>query len=841
MKGIGGIQGRPGQFILAILSVVLGVAFMSGAFIAHSSVTTTVSGVLNIVTGADVYVQPKGSSAADILLKSTAHQEYLDSATATQILVPEAQGTLQVYMGPVILMDSDGNQISSGLAPSVAIPADPNEVETGRFVEGTPPASINDIALEQNTANKAGLKVGDSAKVIANGTTLEVTVSGIVSYDSDLDGAVVVILNGIAARAIYSPSGMIPFVAVKAQDGVTAGDLKDAVATAVGDPNAEVLLGSDVRAQAMSSIDNSLSLLNCALLVAAVAMMLVGGFLVVNIFASAERARAEEVAALKMMGATTSNIMKPVLTQGLIVGAIGSVVGLVCGYLLFMIARAVLNGMNRGTVVIMPWLYLVISLLVGIVMAVLCAFIGAHRVASRRLIDVLRGTTIRTGFGIARLVVGLVVIVAGVLGIILGHSNGDNLWAIGLGVVALLVGVALVGPVLVALLAWLFSYVLRLFSPVSAQLAKASILRGPRRAANVAAVFIIALALATATLTLASSATASASSMLNKEVSADLVLQPKTATGIIPDAVVAQVRQVPNVQVYTFGQAPMVMNDDQDARIMFGPLETFTVLSSETIVQGDADDFSTGAAVTKVFADSHNLAIGDTIDFTIAKTTPYEVNVSLPVALIINSDLYRDVMVSYPWLIQQVPGHTRSQLMPVTLMFASASDPSQADSIHDPVVAAVDPYKTISVSSKDDFVSAADSQVKQARIWAYSLVILCVILAVLALVNTSGRTGAERIREIGVLRAVGVSRGQIRDTVIFESVLTCVAGSVVGIVVGIGLAFAGRAILPLGVDALTFPWLWIIGLFVLSILVGLIAPIGSAGRVSRTPLAEVLV
>jgi len=839
MKGIGGIQGRPAQFVLAVLSVVLGVAFMSGAFIAHSSVTATMSGVLNIVIGADVYVQPKGSSAADVLLKSPAQQEYLDSATATQISIPQVHRTLQVYMGSIILMDGDDNQISSGLAPSVAVPADPNEVESGRIVEGQSPLTINEIALEQNTANRAGLKVGDSAKVIANGTTLEVTVCAIVSYDSDLDGAVVVILNGIAARAIYSPSGMIPFVAVKAQDGVTDGELKDAVATAVSDSNAEVLLGSDARAQAMSAINNSLSPVNFALLVVGVAMMLIGGFLVVNIFASAESARAEEITALKAMGATTSEILRPVVIQGLVVGVIGSAVGLLGGYAVFMIARSVLNGMGQGIAVSMPWLYLVVSLLVGIVMAVLCAWLGARRTASRKLIDVLRDTQIHAGFGIVRLVAGLVFVVAGILGIILSHS--DNIWAMGVAAAALLIGVVLVGPVLVALLAWLFSYVLRLFSPLPAQLAKANVLRGRSRAANVAAVFIVTLGLATATLVLASSASASASSMLDKEVSADLVLQPETATGIIPDAVVAQVRQVPHVQVYTFGQAPMTMNDDQNARIMFGPPETFTIVSSETIVQGDADDFATGAAVTKVFADSHHLAIGDTIDFTIAKATPYEVNVSLPVALIINSDLYRDVMVSYSWLIQQVPGHTRSQLMPVTLLFASASDPSQTDSIHDPVVAAVDPYKTISVSSKDDFVSAADSRVGQARMWAYALVILCVIVAALALVNTCDKAGAERIREIGVLRAVGVSRGQIRSTIVFESVLICVAGAVVGIVVGIGLAFAGRAILPLGVDALTFPWIWIVGLFVLSVVIGIIAPIGPAGRMSRTPPGEVLV
>ena len=835
MKGLGGIKGRPSRFILAVLSVVLGVAFMSGAVIAHSSVTSTMNGVLGVVTGADVYVQPKGSSVADVLLKSTAGQEYLDSATATQVSVNQAQGALQVYMGAVILMDADDNEVSSGLAPSVALPADPNEVESGRIVEGTLPATINDIALEQKTAERAGLSVGDPATVIANGTTLEVTVSGIVSYDSDLSGAVVVILNGIAARAIYSPSGMIPFVAVKAGDGIEPSDLKAAVASAVTDPNAEVLLGSQARDQALTAINNSLLGFNLVLLIIGVAMMVIGGFLVFTIFASAERARADEIASLKAMGATTSNVLKPVITQGLIVGLIGSAIGMAGGYGVYTVTQLVLDRAGQSTVVSLPWLYLGIAFVLGVVVSIVCARAGAHQAASRTLIDALKGVQARTGFGIVRLILGVVLIVAGVVGIVAGGA----LWITALGVVAALLGVVFIGPVLVAALSWLFSYVLRLFSPLTARIAAANVSRAPRRPANVAGVFIIALALASATLILSSSASASASSALGKEVKADLVLTPDQAVGIIPDAVVAQVRQVANVQVYTFGQAPMTMDDASDARVMFGPPETFTALSGETVAEGSPDDFATGAAVTKAFADSHDLAIGDTINFTIAKSTPYEVDVTLPVALIINSDLYRDVMVSYSWLIQQVPGHTRSQLMPVTLMFASASDSSQANSIHDPVVAAVDPYKTISVQWKDDFVSAQESQAGGARVWAYALVVLAVVLAVLALVNAARSAGEEQIRQIRVLRAVGASQGQVRTMLVFQSVLMCIAGSLVGIAAGVGLAFVGLNVLSLGFTSLTFPWIWLAGLFVLSILIGLIAPLGPAGRASRAPMAEV--
>jgi len=843
MKGIGGVQGRPARFVLAVLSVVLGVGMLSGAFIAHSSVTSTLSGVVDTVTGADAYVVPQGSSVVDALVKPAAEQHYLDSSIATQISsVAEVQGSLQVYMGSAILEDHDKNEISSGLAASVALPADPNEVEGGRIVEGELPSTIEQVVIEQNLAQKAGLNVGDTINILANGTELEPVISGIVAYDTPLDGTIVLILYGIAARAIYSPSGMIPFVAVKAQDGVTPDQLKDALSAAVStDANAEVLLGSDVRAQAMTQINNSLAPVSLALFVIGVAMMLIGGFLVFNIFSTAERSRTEEIAALKSMGATTSDVLKPVVTQSLVIALIGSVIGIIGGYGLAAIGEMVMSHMDLATTMVVPWFGMVISIIAGIVVTMLAARWGALQVVSKVGIDEADDLNPRTGFGAVRMIVGVILILAGAAGIVLGHSDGNNVWFVGLGALAALAGVVFVGPVLVAGLAWLFSFVLRLFSPVPAGLAKASIIRRPRRAGNVAGIFIVVLGLAVASFVLASSASAAYASTLDKEVSADLVLTPKDSVGIIPDTVVAKVRQIPNVQVYAFGEAPMKIVNDTDARVMFGPSEAFTSASADLVLDGDANGFATGAAVTKAYADSHGLKIGDTIDFVIAGTTPYQADVSLPVAVIIDSTAYRDVMVSYSWLIQQVPGHTRSQLMPVTFLYASASESGSGDSIYDPVVAAVSTYLDISVQHKDDFVSTEDVRVTQAKIVAYVLAALCVIIAILALVNTLNKAAGARAGEIRVLRAYGMARGQIRTMIRFESLLIAIAGSVVGILVGVGLALTALLVLPLGVTTLTLGWIWIVVVFVVSLIAALVAAIGPASRASRTSAYDLAV
>jgi len=839
--------------VLSVLAVVLGIAFVSGSFFVRSSLTSTLGSVVDAVASADVYITPPGASVTDLLMKPSANQEFLDSSTTAIVsAVPDVQGVLPVYAGPIVLLDKSGTAVASGIAPSVGVGADSNQVQKGRLISGSLPSSIKEIALEQNTAKRSGLSIGDSTSLIANGTTLDVTVTGIVSYDTSLSGAVVVILNGIAARAIFSPSGMIPFLAVKGQDGISPAQLqKDLSAALANTDNTEVVLGSDVRRQAVDQVDQTLGVANTILALVAVIAIVVAGYLIVNTVATEQRRRSKQIATLKTMGASTFEVLLGLAKQALIVGVIGSVVGILAGLGVALIINAILAAQGLSLSLGMPWLGLLVSLVGGVLVSLVGTWLGAYKAASASPMDTIRQTEGRqSGYGIVRVIIGVVLLVAGIVGMVLGFQGTPNLWTVGFGMAGVIIGVVLVGPVLVALLTRLFAIPLGWFSSFSANLARSNVLSNPRRASNVAGVFVVCMAMATTMLILVSSANDSIWSTRNSEMQSDFVLQSQDVNGIIPDSVVAQVRQLSGIQVSAFGRAPVQLEqpdpaapDDPtkdtlvDGTIMFGPPETFSSVVGTTILDGAASDFSSGLAVNKSYADAHNLKVGDTVRLVTAVNTPYEVTAILPVSLIVDSQLFSDILVSSAWLITQVPGHTRSQFMPVTTLFISATNPADTNNVNNQLVATVGPYQTISVQTRDEYVSVSNAQVEQARAAAYAIVVLCIIVAILAIVNTLGLAVSERTREISLLKAIGASRGQVGRMISFEAVLISISGSLVGLVVGIGLSFAGQQVLSSwGLSRLTIPWWWIVGLFVLSIVIGVVAAIGPARRASRLSL-----
>ncbi|MCL2736473.1 MAG: ABC transporter permease [Propionibacteriaceae bacterium] len=850
MKGLTGFNGRPARFVASVLAVLLGVAFMSGTVIVRASMTSTAGTLLDSMVSADAYVLPHGAMVSDLLMKPSADQEFLDSSATGEVLsVQEVQGAMAVFAGPVVLTGADGNPVPSGAAPSIGVGADTNQVQSGRLVDGVWPSGPSEMALEQNTATKAGLSIGDTGTLIANGTILDMTVTGIVSYDSSLGGAVVVVLNGIVARAIFSPSGMIPFIAVKAQDGVSPQQLVTALSSSLpASVNADVTLGTDARAQAMAQIHASWSLVNTALLVLAIVAVLVGFYVVVTVVAGMQRSRYAQIAVAKTMGGTSKELLGPLLGQAVIVGLIGAVLGIVAGLGLTGIVGSVTARTGLSLAVSLPWLWLVVCLLVGVVIAVLGAWVGSARASSvdHRQMAENSAPTGKTGFGVVRLVVGVLLLVAGVVIAIVGVSGTANLWLAGCGVVVTLVGAVLVAPVVVAVLSRVFAQPLRLFSSLSAQLAKSHILRQPRRASNVAGVFVVSVALAAGVLILADSAQASTSATLSHETRSDVILQSTDVNGVIADAVVAKVRQLAGIQVSAYGQAPVKMEQPDpsdpsqltvvDGNIMFGPPETFVSVVDSTVVAGNADDFPSGMAVTQTFATAHDLHVGDMVDLVTARNSPYEVQSSLPVALIVDSVMFTDIMVSSSWLIQQVPGHTRSQFMPVTTLLITAMTPGDAASVQDQLVTAVEPFHTISVMSHDDYVAGGNQGVNQAKIAIYALLALSAIIAIVALVSILGLAVAERGREISVLKAMGATGGQIRRMISFEAVLIAASGAFFGLVVGVGLSFVGqRALSGVGMTGWSIPWLWLVVIFVASIVVAVLGAILPSVRAAKLP------
>ncbi|MDR2929629.1 MAG: ABC transporter permease [Propionibacteriaceae bacterium] len=840
MKGIGP-RGRGSGFIACVLAVALSVAFVSGMFFLRASASATLQSVISGMVNADVYIQSKGGSVADLLLKSSAQQTYLaSSVTGTVKALPEVASVMPVYVGPTVLIGHDGEPVSTGLAPSVALGADVDQTGAGTVIDGAlPTENISDVALEESTAKAAGLSVGDSTKVIFNGTTLDdAKVVGIVSYGSSMGGAVVVILNPTAARALFVPPNTVSFLAVKAQAGTSPTQLRDVIAPELevaanqgSDPNAEAVLGSVVGSQAEERVEQSLSPVNLVLAVLALASVVVAGFALINMVSTTLRGQSRQLGMVKALGASNGQMLSSMVKNSVVVGLIGSVIGLIVGFGLATGVRAILarSGLSLGWG--LPWIGIVVSLVVGVCLAVVATWLAGWRVIAKTAPTDVRPQERSTGFGAARLVCGVVFLVVGVAGVIWGLKAFVG-WYVGAGVILILAGIVGLAPVLVAPLASAVAAGLRPFSPVAPRLAKAEIVTHRRKTANLAGVFLVCAAVTSACLVFASSAGAGGANTVEKGMVADYVLRPTTSSGVISDSVVGVVNsRVTDITYSTYGQAPaQVLLDGADAShptpatVMFGPAETFVSLTDSAITEGTPEAFATGAAVSESFAKAHGLKIGDQLGFVVAPGTPFSMTTNLPVGLIVRTAIFRDVMVPATWLTDQVPNSARSQMMPATMVFVTAATGVDKQVVHDALVDTVAPYGSIEVLTRDQLISSTTSQASAGWMAAYLMIVLTALLTALATAHAVSASTPSRRRLLGLVSVMGVTPSQTRRVLVLEAAITAAVGSVLGIAIGVGVVvWVQASLVQWGMGPIMIPWLWLVGVFVVALVVAIVA------------------
>jgi putative ABC transport system permease protein len=485
-----------------------------------------------------------------------------------------------------------------------------------------------------------------------------------------------------------------------------------------------------------------------------------------------------------------------------------------------------------------PWLGLALALVLGVAVAVLGIWAGAWRAATAPLVSrPTKSADFR--WSVVRLVLGALVLAGGITAVVLGLGPTAPLM-LGLGLVGALVGMYLVCPVIIVALGYLFGALTGLVAGIGTRLARLDLRRRPARAGNVAGVFVITLALATTALILSGSARDGLRTTLEQDVKADFVVTADVADQALSDSAVSEIRQVPDTHVLSLGLAParLVLPDQTDpveARVMYGPAELFSFVDTP-VLEGNMTGLATGAAVTRDFAEAHGLALGDELAFVVSQGTPFEEQSTLPVGLIIDSWLYRDVLVPSSWLTPLVPGPARSQLMPATLVLASATNPANQVQLGGAIEAVADAYHRMQVQSGADFAAQSQPAADVIQLAGYVLVAVGVLVTGLAMALALGRSVAERREMIGLLKALGASRGQVQAGVVIESILVSAGGALLGIGLGIAVAWlvpAGVVGLPLA--GLTLPWLWLVGLLVAAIVVGLVAPLSAAHQAARTP------
>lgn len=849
-----GVRAHLVRFVLSTLAVALGVAFVVGTFAFRAMLSSTFEDIVATTLTADAYVRGQAPAGESVVPELGAGDPHAPVPVALADEVAAVDGVARAYAdvsGPVVLLGADDEPVVTGGAPSTAVALHPDDPGL-HLTAGAWPAGPGEVALETGAADLSGLRVGDATTVVLGGAPSDVTVSGVFGIGSSTAGAVIVGVDAATAEAAYAPDGTVGTLSVYADPGVSQAALVERLEAVLPD-DAQAVTGDALREETRQGIEQLLGFVETFLLVFAAVALFVGAFIIANTFAMSVRERLRELALLRAVGASPVQVFASVLVQAVVVGLLGSAAGVLLGRALVVLLRWVLatQGMELAGRLPLDTAALGLSIALGTAVSVVAAAVPARRAALVPPVQAMRDDVAPERGTLARGVGGAVLTAVGAGVLWLAASLGSSTAAdptgvawvddlsprvlLGVGAGAVLVGVLVLSPAVAPrVIRVLAAPVVAAVRPLGG-IARGNVTRSPRRTANTAGALMIGMALVAATGVIAASAQASVASIVSQEMRADLMVQ--SAVGGVPRDVVDALRALPEVgevDPAEAGSALAAVPDDPDAPretvSLAGVPPTFFPAAIEApVLAGDpAQALAAGEAVTRrTAARDHDWALGDQVEvggrtLTIGAVVDTQV---INTDLIVPDDVYADLVPEADSLL-------------VAVYVVAADGVSTAD-LRDALTTAVQPYLVLTVLTPEQVASALGDQVDQVLVILYGLLGLSIVIALLGIVNTLALSIAERTREIGLLRAVGLGRLQLAGTIAIESVLTAVYGTVLGVVTGIGIASALPGVLAdEGLSRLAVPWGQVLVVLGLAVAIGLVASVWPAVRAARLPVLQ---
>lgn len=816
---------RKGRLLLSAFAIVLGVAFLSGSLIFTDTMGRSFD---NIVSGSlsDVTVRVTGLDQSGLNGVTNVDERVIPaSLVATLPAVPQVDRADGSVEGQGLFVVKDNGKLLGGTgAPTISLNYNDAPNAAGAPVvtidEGRAPTRSGEVAIDRRSADSAGYGLGDTVEMVTAGTTprLSATLVGFADFaGGGLAGATLALFDTRTAQDLFL-GGRDAFnsISVSAQPGVSEESLAKAIAPLLPS-GTESVTGTDLAEEVKTVIDTVVGFLNAFLLIFAAIALVVGSFLIINTFAILVAQRSRELALVRALGASRRQITRSVLTEALVVGLVGASLGLLLGIGLAVLLRFAFASFGldlSGTSLVLSVRTVVASYAVGILVTMFAAFLPARRAASVAPVAAMRedvSTTEgsprrRTLAGGALAAIGALLMGAGLAG-----DGSSGAIEVGLGVFVILMAIALLSPVLaipvLLALGWVYA---RLFGEIG-RLATQNSLRNRRRTAATASALMIGLAMVTTISVLGSSVSRSIDVSIDDQFSSDFLVSNAIGQGFSPSiaadlAAVDGVGAIAATQTTTFtidGSGVIASAADPVALAEVAPLD----YTSGAAPVGDAQ-----IAVADDTADSLGLQPGDQIAMRFAsgdvvatvsgvyRSTYLVANALVPFSALTAAQVQRtDSMV----FVDAAPGVDRRELGPALETATSA-------------------FPTVTVQNKDDYSQSQRAQVDQLLYLSYALLGLAIIIAVLGIVNTLALSIIERTREVGLLRAIGVSRRQVRQMVRLEAIAIAVLGAVLGIAAGLPFGIVlQRTLAGQGITELAVPWLRI-GVFVV-----VAAPLGS--------------
>jgi putative ABC transport system permease protein len=830
------LTARKLRLLLSSLSIVLGVSFVSGAFVLTDSLgkvfddlfTTISKNVAVDVRGEKVTTGNQGDVRALLPQDLVTSIQQVDG-------VKEAQGQVQ---GSAQLVNKAGKTVGTGGAPTFGFNwYNSKLLQAGTIVTGRAPHGPGEIAINRGLADRSSYTVGDSAPVLTDQPLKTYKIVGIVEFDGkpSFAGETDVFFDTATAQQVLNLTGKFNEITVAADSGVSEVQLRDRVRKVLP-ANAEAITGKASAAQQASDVKKGLGFFNTFLLTFALIALFVGAFIIFNTFSMLVAQRTRELALMRMLGASRGQVRRAVLLEAVVVGLLSSLIGLACGVGVAIGLKAlfgVFGAQLPDAPTIVAARTVIVSFLVGTVVTAAAAFMPARRASRVAPLAALRDAATPDRSLKRQTIIGSVVLVLGALAMTKALRDG-GLQLLGLGTLLAFVGIAMLSPLVSKPVA---STVGRLFSRrLPGRLGRENAVRNPRRTAATAAALMIGLALISAVTVLGSSLKASVAKITANAVSADFILN--TQGSGFPDAVVQAAAKQKGVRSTAAVKVDgMQLCDNascsaaQQVFVTAFPAAALGDLVNVEGVAGSTDLSSDTLLLSEQAAKARKLKPGDTVTVQFARSGREKLTVG---------GTYKTNQLVGDYLVDASKAKDFSTQRDVAAL-VGLDDGADAATVRKALDAKLKPYPNVEVLDQSEFIAGTQKQVNQIVTIINILLGLSVIIALLGVINTLALSVIERTRELGLLRAVGMARRQVKRMIRTESVLICFFGGLLGLVVGsvFGIALQ-QALKGQGVSELGFPVVTLLIYLLCSALAGVIAAALPARRASRLNVLQAI-
>jgi putative ABC transport system permease protein len=846
-----GIAGRKIRALLTALAVVIGIAMVSGTYVLTDTFQKAFNSIFSeSYAGTDAVVSGKQLLEFSSSGRAPVPAELLDEIRALPEVETATGGIfdIQSNSNPAQLVDEDGKKVGgSGGSPTFGVGLDASELRFSPLSldDGTWAKGPEQVVVDANTASKQGYDVGDSVGIAALGPVKQYEITGIARFGSvdSIGGATFAVFDVPTAQALFQKQKQFDSISVAARAGTSPDELVQALEPIVP-ATAEVKTGAAQAAADSADTNDDIAFITYFLLGFGGVALFVGAFVIFNTLSITVAQRTREFATIRTLGGSRRQVLWSVVLEGFVIGLLASVVGLFLGL-------GVGKGMNSlfvamgidlpqaGTV--FATRTIVVSLILGTTVTVLASIVPALR-ATRvpPILAVREGSTPpppRFAPYVPYVALATIALAAVSLGIGLfvgGLSTAGMLLLLGVGTIALFLGVALLASRLVKPLAAVVGWPALRLGGMPGELARENSIRNPGRTASTAAALMIGLALVTVVAVLGAALRNSTQDAVRDQVSSDYIVTSQNGFDPFPAAAGNAVGEAPGVALASSVRIDQALANGSEADVT--GIEPRTIADFYEFAWTDGSDTTLaalgtdGALVTESFAEDQKLTVGSRF--------PVETAAGESIDLVVRG-IY-DPSDLAPLLgavtIGQAAFDASFPRPRNVFTFVDVEDASGVTALEQTVSG----FPDAKLHTEPEFVTSRTKEFSTILNLLYVLLAFSVVVSLFGMVNTLVLSVFERTRELGMLRAIGMTRPQARKMIRHESVITALIGAALGIPLGIFLSFVMTQALSQYDVSFSLPIVPIAIFTCIAILAGVLAAILPARRASRLNVLEAL-